>query len=170
MIDTTKFTEIADGIWYENDTGLPWSNRKAAKGGKRDYLLPIEGRGNTYYNVSRNRKSFLWHRLVWEYFNGSIPKGKQIDHINNNRLDNRIDNLQLFTPTQNCRKTLPYKKNSSLPPGVKKRNENKFYSSIRVNNKDIHLGYFNNPHDAYQAYLQAKIKYHGAGSIAPLQQ
>ena len=44
------------------------------------------------------------HRFVWECFNGIIPEGKVIDHINNDKEDNRICNLQLLTQQQNCKK------------------------------------------------------------------
>ena len=44
------------------------------------------------------------HRFVWECFNGVIPEGKVIDHINNDKEDNRICNLQLVTQQQNCKK------------------------------------------------------------------
>ena len=46
----------------------------------------------------------LVHRIVWECFNGVIPPTKQMDHINNNRADNRLSNLQLLTPKENSRK------------------------------------------------------------------
>ena len=42
-------------------------------------------------------KSYQVHRFVWECFNGVIPEGKVIDHINNNKEDNRLCNLQLIT-------------------------------------------------------------------------
>jgi hypothetical protein len=36
------------------------------------------------------------HRVVWEFFNGKIPKGKHIHHINENSWDNRLENLELI--------------------------------------------------------------------------
>lgn len=41
------------------------------------------------------------HRIVWETFNGEIPEGMQIDHIDNNRQNNALFNLQLVTPKEN---------------------------------------------------------------------
>ena len=50
-------------------------------------------------------KTYFVHRFVWECFNGQIPEGKVIDHINNIKDDNRLCNLQLMTQQQNCKKS-----------------------------------------------------------------
>lgn len=52
----------------------------------------------------KNRKDFQYHQVVWVWFNGLVPEGFEIDHINNQRLDNRLENLQLLKPEDNCRK------------------------------------------------------------------
>jgi hypothetical protein len=44
---------------------------------------------------------FLVHRLVWIYFYGDIPAGMEIDHINNIKRDNRIENLRCVTKSKN---------------------------------------------------------------------
>lgn len=46
------------------------------------------------------------HRLVWMTFNGKIPEDMEIDHINSNKMDNRIENLQLLSPSDNILKYL----------------------------------------------------------------
>jgi hypothetical protein len=42
------------------------------------------------------------HRLVWEAFNGSIPDGIECNHLNERKDDNRLENLNLMTPKENC--------------------------------------------------------------------
>ena len=53
----------------------------------------------------KGQKGYQVHRFVWEYFNGIIPEGKVIDHINDDKEDNRLCNLQLITQQQNCKKS-----------------------------------------------------------------
>lgn len=46
-------------------------------------------------------KFYLVHRLVWEAFNGPIPAGMQVNHIDEDKTNNRLDNLNLMTPKEN---------------------------------------------------------------------
>ena len=41
------------------------------------------------------------HKLVWEAFNGTVPEGMQVNHINEDKTDNRLCNLNLMTPKEN---------------------------------------------------------------------
>lgn len=42
------------------------------------------------------------HRAVWEAFNGPIEGRYEVNHINLDRQDNRLENLELLTHQQNC--------------------------------------------------------------------
>ena len=53
----------------------------------------------------KNQKAYCVHRFIWECFNDLIPDGKVIDHINNDKTDNRLCNLQLMTQQENCKKS-----------------------------------------------------------------
>ena len=44
---------------------------------------------------------FLVHRLVYEAFNGKIPEGMQVNHIDEDKSNNRLENLNLMTPKEN---------------------------------------------------------------------
>ena len=54
---------------------------------------------------NKRRKKFLVHRLIYEAFNGEIPEGYTIDHIDQNPLNNCIDNLQCVTKQTNILKS-----------------------------------------------------------------
>ena len=50
-------------------------------------------------------KNYFSHRFVFECFYGLIEKGKQINHINSIKVDNRLKNLEVVTPSENVRKS-----------------------------------------------------------------
>ena len=58
-----------------------------------------------YYQVALCKQSivkrYLVHRLVWEAFNGTIPENMQVNHINEIKTDNRLENLNLMTAKEN---------------------------------------------------------------------
>ena len=65
------------------------------------------GNGGYLYFFAYNekgRKNYSISRFVYECFNGKIPNDKQIDHIDNNKYNNRVDNLQLLSLKENTRK------------------------------------------------------------------
>lgn len=56
------------------------------------------------YTLKGRSKIVPYHRLLWLQFRGDIPQGYVIDHINNDSLDNRLENLQLITRSENTKK------------------------------------------------------------------
>ena len=54
-------------------------------------------------NLYKNKimKTCLVHRLVWEAFNGEIPDGYEINHIDERPLNNAVWNLNLMTSKEN---------------------------------------------------------------------
>ena len=55
-------------------------------------------------------KHYHIHKFIWECFYCIIPDGKEIDHKNNDKEDNRLCNLQLLTHQQNCKKAVKHRK------------------------------------------------------------
>lgn len=101
------------------------------------------------------------HRLAWLYMTGSMPQGK-IDHINCKKNDNRWHNLRLVSHKENLENRItPYKNNKSGYLGVSwSKTMNKYEACIRQNYKTIHIGFFENPVDAHNAYIKVKRELH----------
>lgn len=57
-----------------------------------------------YENESGRIRKIRAHRLVWEYFKGPIPEDLVVDHIDGNKLNNSLSNLQLLSHGDNIRK------------------------------------------------------------------
>lgn len=81
--------------------------------------------GSNYYRVKvgvgQRTLSLPAHRIIWEMFYGDIPDKMVIDHLDRNKLNNRIDNLTIKTNRQNCQNRLPHPDNKSGACGVHRK-------------------------------------------------
>lgn len=83
----------------------------------------------------------------------------QIDHINGNRDDNRIENLREVTIQEN-RKNVTVARNASGVVGVTwAKKEGNWRASISINGRAINLGHFQNLEDAIACRKQAELEY-----------
>ena len=73
--------------------------RKGAQHTNGYLIVRVRMIGDSYY------KTYLSHRFIWECYNGVITDNRVIDHIDNDRLNNRLSNLQLVTQQVNCKKS-----------------------------------------------------------------
>lgn len=102
---------------------------------------------------------YLAHRLAWLYVYGELPP-KQIDHINGSRVDNRIGNLRVADQSLNSENLRGAKSHSRTGLLGVVPNRKRWSAQIKANGKQIHLGTFDTPELAHQAYLQAKRDLH----------
>lgn len=129
---------------------------KSIKFNKDKILSPtITGAG--YYQVTLfnkgKRKSILVHHLVFDTFSELKRDGRNImvDHIDNNKLNNHINNLQLLNNRENSSKDK--KGYTSKYVGVHYNKENKKWKAeIYANGKNNYLGYYNSEKEAAKAY------------------
>ncbi len=103
---------------------------------------------------SQGKNKYFLHRLIM----GVTDSKQQIDHINNNVLDNRKCNLRICNNTQNSANKPKYKSNTSGYKCVSwSVTSKKWRAYIVVNDKQRHLGVFENKKDAAEAYNRAAI-------------
>lgn len=63
------------------------------------------GSGYQFVKICNADKKYRYHyvhRLVWEVFVGPIPEGMQINHKDENKSNNSLENLEIVTPKQNA--------------------------------------------------------------------
>jgi hypothetical protein len=150
--------ELRDLFDYDDDIGaLRW---KVSPGNKMK-IGDIAGtlRKDGYTRVQLDGELYLLHRLIWVWNNGEIPSGLVIDHKiseDDQPKNNRIDNLQLATPSQNIFKAKMRKDNTSGLSGVSwHKTRSKWRAQYRdESGKVTHIGLYTNIFDAYFAYRE----------------
>lgn len=109
----------------------------------------------TEYGYLCTLKSKRFHRIILD-----IDDDMQVDHINNNKLDNRKCNLRIVSRSKNCMNKQIRPDNRLGITGVYKT-DNKYRSYICKERKLIYLGAFDNLDDAIKARKEAEEKYFG---------
>jgi len=118
-------------------------------------VLTVNSQGYLQMGTKYNGKVFniKQHQFIWFLAHGEIVE--YLDHIDREKTNNKISNLRSVTNQQNGF--------NRDPKGYCWCNRNKKWKAyIKVNNINIHLGYFDldQEHLARQAYVDAKLLYH----------
>lgn len=93
-----KDIEGYEGLYQISNTGKVKSLIK-------NIILKPRNNGNGYFTVSFNKKEFYIHRLVAKHFLPDYSETLEIDHINNCRVDNKVENLKIVTHVENIYNT-----------------------------------------------------------------
>ncbi len=130
----------------------------------------LNNSGYLVIDLCKNRKlkSFSIHTLVWDYFGSQPRNGRilQVDHIDEDKFNCRIDNLQLLTSRQNIVKYHKTQKHSSQYTGVGwHKRYKKWIAYITTNGKLKHLGYFVDEIEASDEYERALKEYLTTGKV-----
>ena len=117
------------------------------------------GYSQVHLCINHIRKAFCIHHLVWDTFGDKQRNGfiLTVDHIDNNKRNNKFNNLQLLTNRENCTKgAIMRNKKSSKYTGVSwDKKKNKWRSSIKINYKTINLGTYKSEYEASEVYQKA---------------
>lgn len=143
-------------LHYDPDTGLftqrlRWWNRPAGAtpGGKTP---------QGYWAIGIGGKQYLAHRLAWFYVHKAWPDA-DIDHINRDRLDNRLCNLRVTSRSTNLHNVGICLTNTSGVKNVSKNARGKWQAQITVEGKRHYLGSFKDLTDAENAVIAARAKF-----------
>lgn len=110
-----------------------------------------------YLRVLIAKKTYLVHRLVAETYLGEITEGCEIDHINRNKGDNRVENLRIVSHKENQR-------NIPACDLVTAQGRTHFYDDTQVAKRESQAHYYvknkSKVRESYNHYRQSKRKTH----------
>ena len=113
--------------------------------------IHLKKQDQKYTTVAVHRIMYLAHNPLWDILN--VSTSNLIDHIDNNRTNNNIENLRVVNSQQNC-----FNRIAKGYYWVKR--DKKWRARIIINYEAIHLGIFDTELEASNAYQTAKLKYH----------
>jgi hypothetical protein len=152
---------LEDVLRYEPDTGkFFWLVARPRKTRAGDPAGHLNKAG--YIEIRYNHTTYQAHRIAWYLHTGEDPLTLQIDHINGDPADNRIINLRLATPAQNAKNIRKKENTTSSYKGASwHKKTGKWQAQIKVDGRNIYLGYYNTQLDAHLAYCAAAARLHG---------
>lgn len=176
MVSTIDIATLHEMVICEADSGLLfWKKREpsAFKAGKKTSEHSCNSWNAKYAGMpafsnhhndgylcgSILGKKFLAHRIVWAMHNSAWPSG-EIDHINHDRTDNRIENLRDVLRSENSKNLSRSTNNPSGITGVYWfKPTMKWVAKLQADGKIHHLGYFKDIRAAKAARISAQKKY-----------
>lgn len=153
--------ETGELIWkHRPDTHF--RNEQIARGVNAKYAGKVAGMTN-----SKTRYRYVWmdsvaykvHRIIWKMKLGADPV-HEIDHINGDRTDNRIENLRDCTKSQNQMNVRVRANSASGLKNIKFRKD-RWYVRITVDGTRKHVGCFLTKQQAIAAYTKCEQEYYG---------
>ena len=150
--------EELNNIFEYRDGELIWKARSSKCVKIGDIVSGVGGNG--YKRVTINYKSYLAHRIIYFMHNGFVAE--YLDHINGNKLDNRIENLRACTVSENGQNAKLRTDNSSGIKGVSwLKIERRWRARIESKGKVIATKYFLKKEDAKEYIENIRANIHG---------
>jgi len=140
---------------YANEHVMERENKKRA-----NTVIDVQPHTNGYVHIVLNGQRYSLHRLIWKYVTHSEPTDS-IDHIDNDPLNNKWDNLREASSSNN-NSNRNTQLNSDKKKGVTyKQSTNRYRALIKNNGVAYELGTYRTEDEAYAAYCTAARELHG---------
>lgn len=164
------FSALSEMVDYNPESGIfIWKYRTGNEQHVNAFNTRFAGKecgsanGNGYNHIrfTYKKKMFLIkaHRLAWFVHTGRMPVG-EIDHINRNRLDNRIQNLRDVSGLVNKRNQSMSSNNTSGATGITWTEPiKKWRARVGTGDGRKHIGYFEDIADAITALNEVRLQY-----------
>ena len=122
----------------------------------KEAFTAVDGKG--YRHGSIDYVYVRLHRALWALTYGDWPSG-EVDHVNGNRLDNRVENLREVSRSANQRNQRLHKNNTSGRTGISwYKPYAKWRAVINIGGRNKHLGYFDCVEAASAAWEKARAQ------------
>ncbi len=141
---------------FDHDTGIV-RNRITRGPSKRSDIAGHENPSTGYWMIWIEGRHYRRSHLNWVEHNGCWPTD-QIDHINGDRSDDRVENLREATVRENCTNRKRHR-NGNLVGALFNKRQKQWRTQIRYESRILHLGYFDDSEEsqlvAHNAYMMA---------------
>ncbi len=156
MKEINKIKELLHSTFnYDPSEGVFRWKVKRKNGAKiNDVAGGTNGAG--YVMIRLGGKQYYAHRLAWLWVNNCFPS-KSLDHINGNKIDNRIENLREASQSENMQNL----DSRGMKRGTHwNKKAGKWAAQITILGVTHFLGFFETRESAHNSYLSAKINLH----------
>lgn len=144
-------------LFYYKDGFLYWKVGKSNHA-QKDTIAGYQ-MDKRYWVISIDKKMYRAHRLIFLFHHGYLPKF--LDHKDENKVNNIIENLRPATKSQNMANRGKQANNTSGFKGVSPiKGTSRYEAYIQINGKKKHLGRFDDPAIANRVYIQEAVKHH----------
>lgn len=152
--------ELLEALRYDPDAGLfYWRVKNSWRCKIGDIAGTPMKRG--YWKITVNGASYYAHRLAWFYVHGIWPAG-QIDHKDRDKTNNKLNNLRVANQQGNSANMFRENQNTSGYKGVQwHRGAKKWVARVKHAGVDYHLGLFEDPKKAHEAYCRKAAELFG---------
>ena len=152
--------ELHEILSYEPSTGLfrwtKWINGRPPIGTVAGFSTK-----NGYWAITLFQRRYYAHRLAWFYIHGTWPSNL-LDHIDGNKLNNRLCNLREADVSQNSANSKKRCTNTTGYKGVfLDKRDNVYYARTKHRGEYINFGWFKDPYEAHLAYIAGVKAIHG---------